>query len=240
MMMTTFSRVLAYPFTESEETSTNNALIQSEDQDKLRKGSSKILRALLFPYNTSTSTLKQVKNIIRMGSNSTNEEQIQHQIPKIHEKSVKPHKEVLQTKNIQKITRNDLINGTYDLNANPIRRHTTDSNQRRHRHHHHHHRHHKGSNHRSRSKTTSSSTRSPSSSRSQESRNTIQIADIDDDYIEENEMFISAHDQLLKNSKRVSETDVSRYTNMDGTLTVPVQRSWTLDESDVSDYHPNS
>lgn len=219
----------------------SKALIKGtpEDNDPLKKSASRVLKALLFPFPSNASTYKQVLNIMKMGSAETE--------AKAEEKKEKSepiqqqHGKTLQTKNIQKITRNDLINGTYDLNPKPIRtRSTADRARRHHRHHRHHHHNENGEIvHRSRSKTSvSNSVKSPSSSISPEIRN---IAHIDDD-AEKNEMFMAAHEQVIKDqmkkSKRASDSDLQyqRTHTDDGTLTVPVHRTVTLD-SDVSDYY---
>lgn len=216
----------------------SKALIKgtSEDNDPLKKSASRVLKALLFPFPSNASTYKQVLNIMRMGSAETE--------PKAEEKKEKSepiqqqHGKTLQTKNIQKITRNDLINGTYDLNPKPIRTRSTAA-RRHHRHHRHHHHNENGEVvHRSRSKTSASnSVKSPSSSISP----AIRIAHIDDD-AEKNEMFMAAHEQVIKDqmkkSKRASDSELQyQHTHTDdGTLTVPVHRTVTLD-SDVSDYY---
>ncbi|ODQ57331.1 hypothetical protein WICANDRAFT_65587 [Wickerhamomyces anomalus NRRL Y-366-8] len=218
----------------------SKALIKgsSEDNDPLKKSASRVLKALLFPFPSNASTYKQVLNIMKMGSAET---EAKAEEKKEKSEPIQQHGKTLQTKNIQKITRNDLINGTYDLNPKPIRtRSTADRARRHHRHHRHHHHNENGEIvHRSRSKTsTPNSIKSPSSSISPEIRN---IAHIDDD-AEKNEMFMAAHEQVIKDqmkkSKRASDSELLyQHTHTDdGTLTVPVHRTVTLD-SDVSDYY---
>lgn len=241
--MATFSRAVSFPLaSNASKAGTSNALAKADDQEGWLKAGKFIRAILLLPRNASTT--KQLKNIVKMGGSSDVKDDENNNIPK-DEKLEKPEKQShknLQTKNIQKITRNDLINGTYDLSPKPVRRSTTGStnertlskrrqNNRR-----------RTSGSRS-TRTNTSSSSSPNSSRSRTPA--INISQIDDvvQGSEKNELFISAQAQIRKDkllkSKRSSDPEVikshSHHTN-DGMLTVPVQRSITLD-SDISDYY---
>lgn len=245
--MPAVSRAVSSPFDLNGNQSSSSALVSNEvDQDLFKRGASKVLRALLFTCNTST--YKQILNIMKMGSPSSDYSESnskpEEQNPTKQHQSQSHSGKDLQTKNIQKITRNDLINGTYNLSPKPIRRSATDPTGHKRRAHHR--RRHDRINEngepvprRSRSRKSTGSSKSPQASTTPE----IRTANIDDD-VEQNEMFMSAQDQIkrdhqLTNSKRASESDVSQYHHRhtdDGMLTVPVQRSLTL-ESDVSDFY---
>lgn len=232
MIVATFSRAVSFPLTSnSSKAGTSNALAKADDQEGWLKAGKFIRALLLLPRPSSTT--KQLKNIVKIGSGA------EHDIPKEEkvEKTEKQSHKNLQTKNIQKITRNDLINGTYDLSPKPMRRSTTGSPNERSF----------SKNQRNRRRTSGSrSNRSGTASSSPSSRSrtpAINVSQIDDVMGSENELFISAQDQIRKDkllkSKRASDPEVikshSHHTN-DGMLTVPVHRSISLD-SDISDYH---